>query len=211
MSNLQTSLLTKEQTAELVLKHLDAGEMPILLNTKSLTAFLLNMELNDPLLTEKANFVSNALYKIKIRFSYDIKKLEDIGLQQRYPGKPYSPYLLDIIKIHPQLLIEIPYLPNDLREHCNKILGTKPKQLRPFTSEYFEQNFAVGSIIMIRFSLYKAKYIRRSQLTEILYKPDSVSEISAVTFGGHSYTLEELKDNLEYFQNDQWLPFGFYE
>lgn len=209
MSNLQISLLTKEQTAELVLKHLDAGKMPILLNTKTSTAFLLNMEINDPLITEKANFVSNALYKIKIRFSYDIKKLEDIDLQQRYPGKRYSPYLLDIIKIHPQLLIEIPYLPNDLREHCYKILGTKTKQLKPFTSEYFEQFLAVGSIIMIRFN--KTNNIKRVQLTEIIYKPDSVSEISAVTFGSQSYTLEELKDNLEYFQNDQWQPFGVYE
>lgn len=209
MSNLQTSLLTKEQTAELVLKHLDAGEMPILLNTKSLTAFLLNMELNDPLLTEKANFVSNALYKIKIRFSYDIKKLKDIGLQQRYPGKPYSPYLLDIIKIHPQLLIEISYLPNDLREHCYKILGTKTKQLRPFTSEEFESSFAVGAIVRIRLS--KDKNIKRTQLAEIEYKPDSESQIQSVTFGGKEYTLPELKDNLEYWRHDHWLPFGVYE
>lgn len=213
MDNLQKSLLAKEQTAELVLKYLDTGEMPVLLNTKTLTAFLFNMEINDPLLAGKANFVSNALYRIKIRFCYDVKQLESIGLQQRYPGKTYSPYYLDVIKIHPQLLIEIPSIPNDLREHCNKILGvrqlTKPKQLRPFTSEYFEQFIAVGSIIMVR--LKKAKNIKRVQLTEIVYKPDSISEISAVTFGSQSYTLEELKDNLEYFQNDQWLPFGFYE
>ena len=212
MSHVHKPPLTKEQTSELVLKYLDTGEMPHdeLLNSKELTAFLFNMAINDPLLTEKAKFVSYALYRIKIRFCYDVQNLEILaGLKQRNPGKSNSPYMIDVIKAYPQLLIEIPSIPNDLREHCYKILGTKTKQLRPFTSEYFEQNFAVGSIIMIRFN--KAKYIRRVQLTEIIYKPDSVSEISAVTFGGHSYTLEDLKDNLEYFQNDQWLPFGVYE
>lgn len=211
MSHVHKPPLAKEQTAELLLKYLDAGEMPHdeLLNSKELTAFLFNMVINDPLLTEKSKCVSYALFRIKIRFCYDIKQLESIGLQQRNPGKSNSPYMIDAIKAYPQLLIEIPSIPDNLREHCHKILGTKPKQLKPFTSEYFEQFVAVGSIIMIRFT--KAKNIKRVQLTEIIYKPDSVSEISAVTFGSQSYTLEELKDNLEYFQNDHWLPFGVYE
>lgn len=124
-------------------------------------------------------------------------------------------YMVNIIQIWP-FLLERKCVSVDLFDYCNELLKNskiaailKQKQLKPFSSEYFEQIFAVGSIIMIRFN--KAKNIKRVQLTEIIYKPDSVSEISAVTFGSQSYTLEELKDNLEYFQNDQWLPFGVYE
>lgn len=216
MSNLQISLLTKEQTAELVLKHLDAGEMPILLNTKTSTAFLLNMEINDPLLTQKANFVSNALYKIKIRFSYDIKKLEDIGLQQRYPGKRYSPYLLDVIKIHPQLLIEIPYLPNDLREHCNKILGTKTPQWRPYTlGEFIDNVGEVGDVVTYRFrdKNNASKCEWTSLIMEIEDCPDGESETFPIRIyiGVSEFLLKELFEHYEYRVNGQWLPFGVYE
>lgn len=148
------------------------------------------------------------------RFNDFLRHFRAAGVLKQVPGVTASDidgehYMVNIIQIWP-FLLERKCVSVDLFDYCNELLGTKqPKHLRPFTSEYFEQIFAVGSIIMIRFN--KSKNIKRVQLTEIIYRPDSISEISAVTFGSQSYTLEELKDNLEYFQNDHWLPFGFYE
>ena len=212
MSKRKNDSFCPEQSADLVLQYLDNGEMPFhkWFTTSELTAFYLNKENPEPIDVQR---MTNALIRIVDKCEGIENAKELVGISQRSPGKKGSPYLTDAIKVLPSLLNELRYIPDDLHEHCNKILGarqlTKPKQLKPFTSEYFEQFIAVGSIIMIRFT--KAKNIKRVQLTEIIYKPDSISEISAVTFGSQSYTLEELKDNLEYFQNDHWLPFGFYE
>lgn len=191
--------LSRLEIAELCLKYKDTPD-----------------QLPDLTTTEFCNFVKAGDLASKVRTFDELLRILKISgtikdvFGVKTNGKHRSRYKINVYYIWPYLR-EKGYVSVNLFEYCDELLDTKPKQLKPFTSEYFEQNFAVGSIIMIRFSLYKAKYTRRAQLTEILYKPDSVSEISAVTFGGHSYTLEELKDNLEYFQNDQWLPFGVYE
>lgn len=165
--------------------------------------------------TEFCNFVKAGDLASKVRTFDELLRIlkvsgtiKDVFGVKTNGGKHRSHYKIHVLYIWPYLR-EKGYVSVDLFDYCNELLGTKPKQLKPFTSEYFEQFLAVGSIIMIRFN--KAKNIKRVQLTEIIYKPDSVSEISAVTFGSQSYTLEELKDNLEYFKNDHWLPFGVYE
>lgn len=108
-------------------------------------------------------------------------------------------------------LEKVGFVSGSLSERCHEILGTDTtaKQLRPFTSEEFESSFAVGAIVRIRLS--RDKNIKRTQLAEIEYKPDSESQIQSVTFGGKEYTLPELKDNLEYWRHDQWHPFGVIE
>ena len=206
MSKRKNNSREPAQVAELVLKYLDANELPrfIWLSTTELTAFFLNKPIAELNVREVCN-VTNALMRIENYYGAESKTLAGIDRHSPLKGSPFE---TDVIKVYPSLQ-EVITIPDNLREHCNKILGTKPKQLKPFTSEYFEQFIAVGSIIKIRFK--KQKYIRRVQLTEIIYKPDSISEIEAVTFGSQSYSLEYLKDNLEYFQNDHWLPFGIYE
>jgi hypothetical protein len=206
MSKRKNNSREPAQIAELVLKNLDANELPrsTWLSTTELTAFILNKPIAELDVREVCN-ATMALTRIEKGYGAESKTLAGIDRHSPLKGSPFE---TDVIKVYPSLQ-EVITIPDNLREHCNNILGTKPKQLKPFTSEYFEQFLAVGSIIMIRFN--KAKNIKIVQLTEIIYKPDSISEISAVTFGSQSYTLEELKDNLEYFQNDHWLPFGVYE
>lgn len=206
MSKRKNNSREPAQIAELVLKYLDANELPRFawLSTTELTAFILNKQIAE-LSVRDVCYVTMALTRIEKCYGDESKNLAGIDRHSPLKGSPFE---TDVIKVYPSLQ-EVITIPDNLREHCNNILGTRPKQLKPFSSEYFEQFLAVGSIIMIRFN--KAKNIKRVQLTEIIYKPDSASEISAVTFGSNSYTLEELKDNLEYFRNDQWLPFGFYE
>ena len=190
--------LSRLEIAKLCLKHKDTPDL-----------------LPDLTTTEFCNFVKAGDLASKVRTFDELLRILKVSgtikdvFGVKTNGKHRSRYKIHVYYIWPYLR-EKGYVSVNLFEYCHELLGTKqPKQLKPFTSEYFEQFIAVGSIIMIRFN--KAKNIKRVQLTEIIYKPDSVSEIEAVTFGSQSYTLEELKDNLEYFQNDHWLPFGFYE
>ena len=218
MSHVHKPPLAKEQTAELLLKYLDAGEMPDdeLLNSKELTAFLFNMAINDPLLAEKSKGVSYALYRIKIRFCYDVKQLKSIGLQQRHPGKSNSPYMIDAIKTYPQLLIEIPSIPNDLREHCNKILGTKTPQWRPYTLGEFMDNVGeVGDVVTYRF--HDKNNTSQCEWTSLIIEIEDCQDgesktcQSKIYIGGCEFLLKELFEHYEYRINGQWQPFGVEE
>ena len=195
------------EIAELCLKHKDTPDSLPYLTTSEIYQFIKDGDRisNQRMFSNQRRFGDFVTY-------YRLLGKHIPGIRMNCSG---THYMVNIIQIWP-FFLEIKCVSVDLFDYCNELLKNskiaailKQKQLKPFSSEYFEQIFAVGSIIMIRFN--KAKNIKRVQLTEIIYKPDSVSEISAVTFGSQSYTLEELKDNLEYFQNDQWQPFGVYE
>ena len=190
--------LSRLEIAELCLKYKDNPDLLPDLTTTEFCKFV-----KDGDLASKVRTFDELLRILKVSGT-----IKDVCGVKTNGGKHRSHYKINVYYIWPYLR-EKGYVSVNLFEYCHELLGTKPKQLRPFTSEYFKQFLAVGSIIIIRYN--KAKNIKRVQLTEIIYKPDSVSEISAVTFGSQSYTLEELKDNLEYFYNGHWLPFGFCE
>ena len=194
------------QVAELVLKYLDANELPrfIWLSTTELTAFLLNKPITELNVREVCN-VTNALMRIEDYYGDESKTLAGIDRHSPLKGSPFE---TDLIKVYPSLQ-EVISIPDNLREHCHKVLGTEPisKQLRAFTSEEFRQRFSVGKEFDIRLSQEIAS---KCMLSDIRYNLKT-REIQFVIFGRDDYSLSDLKDNLEYWKDNQWNPFGVYE
>ena len=147
------------------------------------------------------------------RFNDFLRHFRAVGMLKQVPGLTAGDidgehYMVNIIKIWP-FLLERKRVSVDLFDYCNELLGTKPKQLRPFTSEeFFRNKFHVGMIARIRNCNHDALFERL--LTNIQTNPNT-SEIEIVTLGSADYTLQELKDHLEYWKDNQWNPFGVYE
>lgn len=206
MSKRKNNSREPAQIAELVLKYLDANELPRFawLSTTELTAFILNKQIAELGVRDVCN-VTMALTRIEK--CYGDESITLAGIDRHSPLKG-SPFETDVIKVYPSLQ-EVISIPDNLREHCHKILGTEPisKQLRAFTSEEFRQHFSIGQELDIRLSQEIAS---KCMLSDIRYNLKT-REIQFVIFGRDDYSLSDLKDNLEYWKDNQWQPFGVYE
>lgn len=89
------------------------------------------------------------------------------------------------------------------------ILKLEKKKYRPFDSATFEQHFDIGSVIKYR-RKDKKNHIYKETIESTLRDYNS-TEFYYVEIGEYYYTLSDLFEYFELFENGEWKPFGVVE
>ena len=82
------------------------------------------------------------------------------------------------------------------------------KKYRPFDSKTFEQHFDIGSVIEFRKKDEKNRIYKET--IESTSKDYNLNEFY-VEIGEYTYTLSDLFEDFELFENGEWKPFGVEE
>lgn len=84
----------------------------------------------------------------------------------------------------------------------------KEKEYKPFDPETFEKHYDVGSVIKYRRKCYKSRSYK-SLVEDISY--DEQTKEFFVILRGIIYTLNDLFEEYELYENGKWKPFGVKE
>lgn len=82
------------------------------------------------------------------------------------------------------------------------------KKYRPFDSKTFEQHFDIGSVI--EFRKKDEKKLIYKETIESTSRDYNLNEFY-VEIGEYTYTLSDLFEDFELFENGEWKPFGVEE
>ena len=82
------------------------------------------------------------------------------------------------------------------------------KKYRPFDSKTFEQHFDIGSVI--EFRKKDEKNLIYKETIESTSRDYNLNEFY-VEIGEYTYTLSDLFEDFELFENGEWKPFGVKE
>ena len=82
------------------------------------------------------------------------------------------------------------------------------KKYRPFDSKTFEQHFDIGSVIEFRKKDEKNRIYKET--IESTSRDYNLNEFY-VEIGEYTYTLSDLFEDFELFENGEWKPFGVEE
>ena len=82
------------------------------------------------------------------------------------------------------------------------------KKYRPFDSKTFEQHFDIGSVIEFRKKDEKNRIYKET--IESTARDYNLNEFY-VEIGEYTYTLSDLFEDFELFENGEWKPFGVEE
>lgn len=82
------------------------------------------------------------------------------------------------------------------------------KKYRPFDSKTFEQHFDIGSVIEFRKKDEKNRIYKET--IESTARDYNINEFY-VEIGEYTYTLSDLFEDFELFENGEWKPFGVEE
>ena len=83
------------------------------------------------------------------------------------------------------------------------------KKYRPFDPATFKQHFDIGSVIEYRRKDEKNRIYKETiESTERNY---NTNEFFYVEMGEYTYTLGDLFEDFELFENGEWKPFGVVE